>query len=152
MVTKVDYHTYMASREWRLKRKEVMAQTDGWCERCHSAKATQVHHLTYENLGHESLNELQGLCRSCHAFISADSNEDPMLKAMLGIIQQNGLKPDLRGGSSWGDLFRWYAGEAPSGARLFVDFRTPLDKGVGAGKFYCPISLGFDILAVCWWE
>jgi hypothetical protein len=74
-----DYHRYMASREWALKRKEVRKRSGGMCERCHRAKMQQVHHLTYERTGRELLTDLLGVCRPCHAFLSAKSDIDPCL-------------------------------------------------------------------------
>lgn len=35
---KVDYHRYMASREWALKREQVKPRADGTCERCFNAE------------------------------------------------------------------------------------------------------------------
>jgi hypothetical protein len=74
-----DYHRYMASREWALKRKEVRKRSGGTCERCHRARMQQVHHLTYERTGRELLSDLMGVCRPCHAFLSAKSDIDPCL-------------------------------------------------------------------------
>jgi 5-methylcytosine-specific restriction endonuclease McrA len=61
----------MASREWRQLRKLVFLRNRGYCERCQEQTATQVHHLTYERLGHEDLDDLQALCDDCHAWESA---------------------------------------------------------------------------------
>jgi len=36
-----------------------------------------VHHLTYEHIGDEFLEELQGICRPCHDFLSAVTDDDP---------------------------------------------------------------------------
>jgi len=74
-----DYHRYMASREWALKRQEVRKRSGGTCERCHRAKMQDVHHLTYERVGGELLTDLLGVCRPCHAFLSAKSDIDPCL-------------------------------------------------------------------------
>ena len=41
------------------------------------APVTSVHHLTYENIGHEAVEELQGVCNPCHRFLSAKSGFDP---------------------------------------------------------------------------
>jgi hypothetical protein len=72
-----DRGRYMASREWRLKRQQVIDRAGGVCERCLLASIENVHHLTYERLGDERLDDLQGLCRPCHEFVSAESHEDP---------------------------------------------------------------------------
>lgn len=89
---KVDYSTYMASREWRLKRQEVMEVNGGLCFRCQSAKATQVHHLTYAHLGNEFPEDLQPVCRPCHEYLSGITDNDPAFAIILTLLAQ-GLEP-----------------------------------------------------------
>jgi 5-methylcytosine-specific restriction endonuclease McrA len=65
------YNEYLQSPEWRAKRKAVMDRAGGVCEGCRSARATQVHHLTYQHAGHvspggELLWELVAVCDDCH--------------------------------------------------------------------------------------
>ena len=79
---------YMASREWALKREAVKERANNICERCYDAYIDNVHHLSYEHLGAEPLDELQGLCRPCHAFISAKSSDDPLQLLMLRLLKQ----------------------------------------------------------------
>lgn len=79
-MVRVDYHEYLASREWALKKRAVFQRSAGRCERCHIFKHTQTHHLTYERIGHEELTDLQGLCDGCHAFVSAKSDVDPKVE------------------------------------------------------------------------
>jgi hypothetical protein len=38
----------------------------------------EVHHLTYDRLGHEDPADLIGLCRACHSFLHGRSNYDPL--------------------------------------------------------------------------
>lgn len=57
---------YMRSPEWWAKRTAVMERELGVCQGCRTAKANQVHHLTYRHLGRELLFELVALCRPCH--------------------------------------------------------------------------------------
>ncbi len=80
--TKVDYHQYLASREWRLKRKEVIERCGNVCERCHQGPVQNVHHLTYERVGNELIADLQGLCRPCHEFMSGEQHDDPAKKSL----------------------------------------------------------------------
>jgi hypothetical protein len=75
----VDYHTYILSAEWKLKRQEIIRRAKNICERCHNARVGDIHHLTYEHLGNEPLEDLQGLCKPCHMFISG-KGPDPLLK------------------------------------------------------------------------
>lgn len=60
------YEEYLRSSAWQEKRLAVLANNQGRCERCQTALATEVHHRTYERLGHELLCDLEALCDSCH--------------------------------------------------------------------------------------
>lgn len=82
--TSSDYHVYLASREWALLKNAVKERSGGICERCGLAPHQQTHHLTYERLGKESLEDLQGVCSSCHEFLSAKSNFDPCKLVPVG--------------------------------------------------------------------
>ncbi|HZA25721.1 MAG TPA: hypothetical protein VFA32_24515 [Dehalococcoidia bacterium] len=75
---RVDYFEYLCSRDWAVKRRQVKERSGGVCERCRNAPVQDVHHRSYRNLGNEPLEELQGLCRPCHGFISAKSDFDPL--------------------------------------------------------------------------
>lgn len=57
---------YLASEKWQDIRRRVLARAGHTCEGCGINSATQVHHLTYEHVGHEFLFELLALCRDCH--------------------------------------------------------------------------------------
>lgn len=63
------YDCYLESPEWKRRRDLVMERAGGRCEGCRENSATQVHHLTYENVGHELLWELVAVCRGCHKLI-----------------------------------------------------------------------------------
>ena len=63
-----DYQKYMRSKEWKAKRQEKLEACDHKCE-CEGGcyrKATQIHHLHYDTLGEESMEDLQALCPKCH--------------------------------------------------------------------------------------
>jgi hypothetical protein len=77
-VNRVDYHQYMASREWRIKRREALASSGGVCQRCWGAPADQVHHITYARLGNERPEDLMAICRADHEYLSAVSDVDPV--------------------------------------------------------------------------
>lgn len=88
MPTKIDRGKYMASREWRLIRNEVIERAGDNCQRCHLATIDNVHHLTYERLGCELPNDLLGLCRECHEFISAERETDPAIERIQALLQE----------------------------------------------------------------
>jgi len=62
----IDYSHYMQSKAWFDRKKGIRDRANGKCERCGSDFKTEVHHLTYANLGDEGDDELILLCRKCH--------------------------------------------------------------------------------------
>ena len=64
----MNYKAYMRSDEWKALRQKKLEACQHKCE-CEGGcyrEATQVHHLHYETLGEESLEDLQALCAKCH--------------------------------------------------------------------------------------
>ena len=62
------YKEYLRSNAWKRKRDMVMKRAKGICEKTKCSKsAEQVHHLTYANVGKETLEDLQAMCKGCHA-------------------------------------------------------------------------------------
>jgi CRISPR system Cascade subunit CasD len=57
----VDY----TSEQWKSIRKQRLECDNGLCVFCKSA-AEEVHHVTYENVGREQVEDLRSLCRLCH--------------------------------------------------------------------------------------
>lgn len=74
-----NYHRYLASREWALLKRAVAERSEGLCERCHFRPAAEVHHLSYEHIGHEDLCELQHVCKPCHRFESGLTDWNPAI-------------------------------------------------------------------------
>ena len=62
---KDEYLEYLKSEEWREKRKEILEDRNNECEEC-GEKATQVHHLNYDNIGEEEDDDVLVLCNECH--------------------------------------------------------------------------------------
>ena len=60
------YSIYLKSDKWREKRQKVLHRAQGICEGCRDADSTEVHHLTYDNVGDEFLFQLVALCHKCH--------------------------------------------------------------------------------------
>ena len=60
------YHGYLNSDNWHAKRKMIMDRADGICEACLVSAATEVHHMTYDNVYDEFMWELRAVCRDCH--------------------------------------------------------------------------------------
>lgn len=60
------YNAYLKTDEWKAKRRRVLERARGICEGCLEKPATQVHHLTYDNVGDELLFQLVAICDECH--------------------------------------------------------------------------------------
>lgn len=60
------YHRYLETPAWKAKRDRVMRRAGGTCEACGVARATEVHHLTYERVFEEPLFDLVAICGPCH--------------------------------------------------------------------------------------
>lgn len=70
----MDYATYLQTEHWQRFSSEIKSQRPR-CERCNLSRLwseyfygqdLNVHHLTYENLGHESGDDVRVLCPGCH--------------------------------------------------------------------------------------
>lgn len=62
----VEYASYLQSPRWKGIRARVMKRAGGICEGCGLVPASEVHHLTYDNVGDELLFQLVALCEDCH--------------------------------------------------------------------------------------
>lgn len=71
-----DYYSYINSPEWRKTRDEAIDYHGEHCARCGAEPGEkdmdgwvrlEVHHKTYARLGAEKMEDLEVLCRSCHA-------------------------------------------------------------------------------------
>jgi hypothetical protein len=62
------YNDYLKSSEWGTKRRLVMERDNGTCRRC-SSEAEHVHHLNYDRVGNESMDDLVAFCAGCHRWV-----------------------------------------------------------------------------------
>lgn len=58
------YRRYLALPEWQARRRMFLAAHPA-CADC-GVTATQVHHRSYERVGDERDDDLEGLCGGCH--------------------------------------------------------------------------------------
>lgn len=88
------YREYLASEAWSQKREAVIARCAGICEQCMMNRVQQIHHLTYERLGNERLEDLMGLCARCHMKIHGiDSGEDePRIVSLDSMLRDSLLR------------------------------------------------------------
>ena len=60
------YAQYLQTAHWKQVRQRALQRADGACQLCNSTIRLDVHHRTYENLGHEYDWDVTVLCRECH--------------------------------------------------------------------------------------
>lgn len=152
---KVDYHRYMASREWALKKEAVKKRSGGYCERCKIAPMQNTHHLSYEHVGNEPLNELQGTCRPCHEYLSAKRNDDPAVQAFYDLINNNPIYT-IEGPVSMDDLdgpvciTGWYVTEEIGEREISAHFNLRTQADLLKDDEWA-VELEPGIYAICWW-
>jgi hypothetical protein len=91
---KQDYYDYIASDEWARKRKRVLERDNHECQTCLNGTDLEVHHKTYERLGHEHLSDLITLCRSCHEAITSVIRQRRYSKAQMPQQDTKRLTPN----------------------------------------------------------
>ena len=64
---KILHQNHINSDKWKAMRLKVLKRDDYTCRGCLENPATEVHHITYANLGDEFMFELMSLCRECHS-------------------------------------------------------------------------------------
>ena len=62
----IDYYQYLRTKTWREKANERLKRDGYQCVLCRSAKNLSVHHITYENIGFEKMDDLISVCKGCH--------------------------------------------------------------------------------------
>ena len=67
MMDTTDYRLYLTTETWQKKRDERLKIDNHVCQACLSAKASEVHHMNYFNIGSENvLTDLVSVCHPCH--------------------------------------------------------------------------------------
>lgn len=91
-MNKESYHAYLKSKAWKELRRKVWLRSRRWCERCDNSMSAHVHHLTYERIGHERLEDLQAVCENCHEFLHGISKLDPLTCSIDELRIQGGKR------------------------------------------------------------
>ena len=68
---------YMRFPEMRRLRKLAFSRESSLCANCREAKAAELHHIRYENLGKDTLEDIAAVCRGCHPHLHAVPIGDP---------------------------------------------------------------------------
>lgn len=61
-----EYAAYLRTPHWAAMRAAALAYAERRCQLCYSSEAVEVHHRTYERVGHERPADLTVLCAKCH--------------------------------------------------------------------------------------
>lgn len=70
------YKYYVKTDCWAVRREAYLKNHDR-CEGCGLVARLQVHHLTYENFGHEPDADLLAVCVGCHRAFHGLANATP---------------------------------------------------------------------------
>lgn len=62
----MDYDDYLKTPWWVSIRRKRIEQDNYKCVDCGVSRDLEVHHLTYERIGRENLEDLVTLCKDCH--------------------------------------------------------------------------------------
>ncbi|HVT89685.1 MAG TPA: hypothetical protein VHD56_12585 [Tepidisphaeraceae bacterium] len=81
------YQEYMNSPQWAEFRLEAIEAASRQCQRCGNAEDLEVHHLHYDTLGHESLNDVEVLCKSCHRIADIERKSQRPVKSASGLMK-----------------------------------------------------------------
>ncbi|MGG5488237.1 HNH endonuclease [Gaetbulibacter sp. PBL-D1] len=60
------YHNYLLSEKWKIKKDKVLLRDNYTCKNCNSNIDLEIHHLHYENVFNENLDDLITVCSECH--------------------------------------------------------------------------------------
>ncbi|WP_158611382.1 HNH endonuclease [Mangrovimonas spongiae] len=60
------YHEYLTSDTWKSIREKVKKRDNFLCQECKLKKAEEVHHLNYDNVFNEKMEDLISVCSECH--------------------------------------------------------------------------------------
>lgn len=67
-MNKQEYKNYLTSPSWKKTRRKALERSGYRCQVCNAANTQlDVHHRTYDRLGHEFDSDLTVLCNDCHS-------------------------------------------------------------------------------------
>ena len=87
----MNYNKYINSDEWHTRRDAYLSSHPNCESPLHanySVEATEVNHLTYENMGNEKDEDLQALCEACHKKIHTNFSFDKNRTVEIGALNE----------------------------------------------------------------
>lgn len=104
-----EYKTHLNSPEWATTRSQKLEEADYECQRCgDSGVPLEVHHLTYDRLGHEWLEDLLVVCHECHELEDEERAERTRDRQWSARVDGYARR---RWGEDWGLSHEWYQAE-----------------------------------------
>lgn len=82
------YYDYLQSNQWAAIKAKRLYRSSYQCDVCGSKYRVQIHHLTYERIFSESLDDLICLCRDHHRIA-----EEALTQ---GVLTRTGTPKELR--------------------------------------------------------
>lgn len=89
-MNKQQYKTYLLTPHWLSLRDKIKHKANHKCEACSSNQSLQVHHLTYERLGQESIDDLMCLCEAYHNLVHSLIGKESTRKEIVEFVRHAG--------------------------------------------------------------
>lgn len=62
----LNYADYLKTSDWKLRSRSIKEEWGFTCAICNHGGRLDLHHRTYEHLGHEHFTDVIPLCIECH--------------------------------------------------------------------------------------
>ena len=69
-----EYYNYLQSQEYQKRRLQRLKLDGFQCQLCGTAQNLVVHHITYDRIGREDMDDLITLCNECHHKVHYNDN------------------------------------------------------------------------------
>lgn len=97
---------YERTSYWRDKREAVRRRANGKCESCkkpvENDSQLDVHHLTYDRIGNENLEDLLALCYECHRNADMERGDRTQERREISRFE---ARVNAYAEKKWGDLW-----------------------------------------------
>lgn len=88
-MTSAAYREYLGSPQWKARAEAFRAAWDHRCAICYSSAKLEVHHRTYERLGHELNTDCIPLCKHCHKMANGRRRREAMKGNTVGLFNDD---------------------------------------------------------------
>lgn len=74
------YRNYLKSQHWQQTKQKFYSENRYRCYFCNKKNKLEIHHITYENIGHEMIEDMVYLCHNCHIKATFSKEKDVIQK------------------------------------------------------------------------